>query len=276
MRTNYCGDIRAAHVGQEITLCGWADRRRDHGGVIFIDLRDRQGIVQVVFDPDSGDHFQMADRVRSEYVLRVRGRVRARSESTVNSGMGTGEVEIYGLELEILNTSDTPPFQLDEHARVGEETRLRYRYLDLRRPEMLSNLRLRSEITLAIRNFLGADGFMEVETPILTRATPEGARDYLVPSRTQPGRFFALPQSPQLFKQLLMVAGVDRYYQIAKCFRDEDLRADRQPEFTQVDIEFSFADQHVITATAEEMVRQLFSSVLGNTNRSLLKIDSLS
>ena len=262
MRTNYCGDIRAAHVGQEITLCGWADRRRDHGGVIFIDLRDRQGLVQVVFDPDSGDHFQMADRVRNEYVLRVRGRVRARSESTVNPGMGTGEVEIYGLELEILNTSDTPPFQLDEHARVGEETRLRYRYLDLRRPEMLSNLRLRSEITLAIRNFLGADGFMEVETPILTRATPEGARDYLVPSRTQPGRFFALPQSPQLFKQLLMVAGVDRYYQIAKCFRDEDLRADRQPEFTQVDIEFSFADQHAITATAEEMVRQLFSSVL--------------
>ncbi len=262
MRTNYCGDIRAAHVGQEITLCGWADRRRDHGGVIFIDLRDRQGLVQVVFDPDSGDHFQMADRVRNEYVLRVRGRVRARSESTVNPGMGTGEVEIYGLELEILNTSDTPPFQLDEHARVGEETRLRYRYLDLRRPEMLSNLRLRSEITLAIRNFLGADGFMEVETPILTRATPEGARDYLVPSRTQPGRFFALPQSPQLFKQLLMVAGVDRYYQIAKCFRDEDLRADRQPEFTQVDIEFSFADQHAITATAEEMVRQLFSRVL--------------
>jgi len=262
MRTHYCGDIRAAHAGQEITLCGWADRRRDHGGVIFIDLRDRAGIVQVVFDPDSGPHFEMADRVRSEYVLRVRGRVRARSPGTVNPGMATGEIEVYGLELEILNTSDTPPFQLDEHAKVGEETRLRYRYLDLRRPEMLNNLRLRSEVTLAIRNFLGANGFMEVETPILTRATPEGARDYLVPSRTQPGRFFALPQSPQLFKQLLMVAGVDRYYQIAKCFRDEDLRADRQPEFTQVDIEFSFADQHTITATAEEMVRQLFASVL--------------
>ena len=262
MRTHYCGDIRAAHAGQEITLCGWADRRRDHGGVIFIDLRDRAGIVQVVFDPDSGRHFEMADRVRSEYVLRVRGRVRARSPATVNPGMSTGEIEVYGLDLEILNTSDTPPFQLDEHAKVGEETRLRYRYLDLRRPEMLNNLRLRSEVTLAIRNFLGANGFMEVETPILTRATPEGARDYLVPSRTQPGRFFALPQSPQLFKQLLMVAGVDRYYQIAKCFRDEDLRADRQPEFTQVDIEFSFADQHTITATAEDMVRQLFASVL--------------
>ncbi len=262
MRTHYCGDIRAAHAGQEITLCGWADRRRDHGGVIFIDLRDRAGIVQVVLDPDSGPHFEMADRVRSEYVLRVRGRVRARSPATVNPGMATGEIEVYGLDLEILNTSDTPPFQLDEHAKVGEETRLRYRYLDLRRPEMLNNLRLRSEVTLAIRNFLGANGFMEVETPILTRATPEGARDYLVPSRTQPGRFFALPQSPQLFKQLLMVAGVDRYYQIAKCFRDEDLRADRQPEFTQVDIEFSFADQHTITATAEDMVRQLFASVL--------------
>jgi len=262
MRTHYCGDIRAAHAGQEITLCGWADRRRDHGGVIFIDLRDRAGIVQVVFDPDSGPHFELADRVRSEYVLRVRGRVRARSPATVNPGMATGEIEVYGLDLEILNTSDTPPFQLDEHAKVGEETRLRYRYLDLRRPEMLNNLRLRSEVTLAIRNFLGANGFMEVETPILTRATPEGARDYLVPSRTQPGRFFALPQSPQLFKQLLMVAGVDRYYQIAKCFRDEDLRADRQPEFTQVDIEFSFADQHTITATAEDMVRQLFASVL--------------
>ncbi len=262
MRTHYCGDIRAAHAGQEITLCGWADRRRDHGGVIFIDLRDREGIVQVVFDPDCGDHFQMADRVRSEYVLRVRGRVRARSPGTVNPGMATGEIEVYGLELEILNASDTPPFQLDEHAKVGEETRLRYRYLDLRRPEMLNNLRLRSEVTLAIRNFLGENGFMEVETPILTRATPEGARDYLVPSRTQPGRFFALPQSPQLFKQLLMVAGVDRYYQIAKCFRDEDLRADRQPEFTQVDIEFSFADQQTITSTAEEMIRRLFASVL--------------
>jgi aspartyl-tRNA synthetase len=262
MRTHYCGDLRALHAGQEVTLCGWADRRRDHGGVIFIDLRDRAGIVQVVFDPDAAEHFATADRVRSEYVLRVRGRVRARGPGTVNPNMATGEIEVYGLELEILNTSDTPPFQLDEHAKVGEEIRLRHRYLDLRRPEMLNNLRVRSEIALAIRNFLGEHGFMEVETPILTRATPEGARDYLVPSRTQPGRFFALPQSPQLFTQLLMVAGVDRYYQIAKCFRDEDLRADRQPEFTQIDIEFSFADQAVITGTCEEMIRSLFAGVL--------------
>ncbi|MBK6584674.1 MAG: aspartate--tRNA ligase [Gammaproteobacteria bacterium] len=263
MRTHYCGDISTAHVAQEVTLCGWADRRRDHGGVIFVDLRDREGIVQVVFDPDSGEHFDTADRVRSEYVLRVRGRVRARGEGTVNPAMKTGQVEVYALEVEILNSSDTPPFQLDEHVSVGEETRLRYRYLDLRRPEMLNNLRLRSDVTMAIRNFLGTRGFMDVETPMLTRATPEGARDYLVPSRTHPGRFFALPQSPQLFKQLLMVAGVDRYYQIVKCFRDEDLRADRQPEFTQVDIEFSFADQQEITRVSEEMVRSLFSQVLG-------------
>ena len=262
MRTHYCGDITTAHVEQEVTLCGWADRRRDHGGVIFVDLRDREGIVQVVFDPDSGKHFDTADRVRSEYVLRVRGRVRARGEGTVNPAMKTGQVEVYALEVEILNSSDTPPFQLDEHVSVGEETRLRYRYLDLRRPEMLNKLRLRSDVTMAIRNFLGTRGFMDVETPMLTRATPEGARDYLVPSRTHPGRFFALPQSPQLFKQLLMVAGVDRYYQIVKCFRDEDLRADRQPEFTQVDIEFSFADQHEIRRVSEEMVRSLFSQVL--------------
>ena len=263
MRTHYCGDITTAHVDQEVSLCGWVDRRRDHGGVIFIDLRDREGIVQVVFDPDSGEHFRTADRVRSEYVLRVRGRVRARGEGTANPAMKTGQVEVYARGVEILNTSDTPPFQLDEHVSVGEETRLRYRYLDLRRPEMLNNLRLRSDVTMAIRNFLGTRGFMDVETPMLTRATPEGARDYLVPSRTHPGRFFALPQSPQLFKQLLMVAGVDRYYQIVKCFRDEDLRADRQPEFTQVDIEFSFADQHEITRVSEEMVRSLFAQVLG-------------
>lgn len=263
MRTHYCGDITTAHVDQEVILCGWADRRRDHGGVIFIDLRDREGIVQVVFDPDSGEHFRTADRVRSEYVLRVHGRVRARSEGTVNPAMKTGQVEVYAREVEILNTSDTPPFQLDEHVSVGEETRLKYRYLDLRRPEMLHNLRLRSDVTMVIRNFLGTRGFMDVETPMLTRATPEGARDYLVPSRTHPGRFFALPQSPQLFKQLLMVAGVDRYYQIVKCFRDEDLRADRQPEFTQVDIEFSFADQHEITGVSEEMIRSLFAQVLG-------------
>jgi len=262
MRTHYCGQLDITHVDQEVTLFGWADRRRDHGGVIFVDLRDREGLVQIVFDPDSGEHFERADRVRSEYVLRVRGKVRARAEGSVNPAMKTGQIEIYARELEILNVSDTPPFQLDEHASVGEEVRLRYRYLDLRRPEMMKNLRLRSDITIAIRNFLAERGFMEVETPMLTRATPEGARDYLVPSRTHPGRFFALPQSPQLFKQLLMVSGVDRYYQIVKCFRDEDLRADRQPEFTQIDLEFSFADQQEITRITEAMVRELFASVL--------------
>jgi len=264
MRTHYCGDLDLSLVDQEVTLCGWADRRRDHGGVIFVDLRDREGVAQVVFDPDCGEHFVTADRVRSEYVLRVRGRVRARAQATVNPAMKTGRIEVYALELEILNVSDTPPFQLDEHANVGEETRLRYRYLDLRRPEMMNNLRLRSDIVMSIRSFLAVRGFIEVETPMLTRATPEGARDYLVPSRTHPGRFFALPQSPQLFKQLLMVAGVDRYYQIVKCFRDEDLRADRQPEFTQIDLEFAFADQAEITATAEAMVRGLFAEVLSH------------
>ena len=199
MRTHYCGDLDTTHVDEEVTLCGWADRRRDHGGVIFVDLRDREGIVQVVFDPDCGEHFSTADRVRSEYVLCVRGRVRARTGATVNPAMSTGQIEVYARELEILNVSDTPPFQLDEHANVGEETRLRYRYLDLRRPEMLNNLRLRSDISMSIRNFLAERGFIDVETPMLTRATPEGARDYLVPSRTHPGRFFALPQSPQLF-----------------------------------------------------------------------------
>ncbi|HMV71348.1 MAG TPA: aspartate--tRNA ligase [Pseudomonadales bacterium] len=264
MRTHYCGDLDVSHTGQEVTLCGWADRRRDHGGVIFVDLRDREGVVQVVVDPDCGEHFALADRVRNEYVLRVRGCVRERSEATVNPAMKTGRIEVYASALEILNVAETPPFQLDEHAHVGEETRLRYRYLDLRRPEMLGNLRLRSDIARSIRNFLGDRGFIEVETPMLTRATPEGARDYLVPSRTHPGRFFALPQSPQLFKQLLMVAGFDRYYQIVKCFRDEDLRADRQPEFTQIDIEFAFADQAEITAVAEAMVRELFVAVLGH------------
>lgn len=262
MRTNYCGALGTADIDSEVTLCGWVDRRRDHGGVIFIDLRDREGIVQVVFDPDAGEHFALADKVRSEYVLQVTGRVRARTPATVNPDMPTGEIEVYGLALEILNTSETPPFQLDEHTQVGEDVRLKYRYLDLRRPEMLNNLRLRSQVTTALRNFLVSKGFMEVETPILTRATPEGARDYLVPSRTHEGRFFALPQSPQLFKQLLMVSGVDRYYQIAKCFRDEDLRADRQPEFTQVDIEFSFTSQEEIMAVNEEMIRQLFQQVL--------------
>ncbi|MCK9505139.1 MAG: aspartate--tRNA ligase [Porticoccaceae bacterium] len=262
MRTGYCGDLRAANVGEEVTLCGWVDRRRDHGGVIFIDLRDREGIAQVVFDSDCGEYFAIADKIRSEYVLQLKGKVRARTPATVNAAMKTGEIEVYATELAILNTSETPPFQLDEHIQVGEDVRLRYRYLDLRRKKMMDNLRFRSDVTIALRNFLSARGFLEIETPMLTRATPEGARDYLVPSRTHEGKFFALPQSPQLFKQLLMVSGMDRYFQIVKCFRDEDLRADRQPEFTQVDIEFSFADEAQITGITEEMIRELFHKTL--------------
>ncbi|MCS5587751.1 MAG: aspartate--tRNA ligase [Porticoccaceae bacterium] len=258
-RTTYCGLVRSAHLEQEITICGWVDRRRDHGGVIFLDLRDREGIVQVVFDPDAGDFFAQADRVRSEYVLQVTGRVRARSESTVNPNMDTGEIEVYGTQLEILNGAATPPFQMDEHIAVGEDVRLKYRYMDLRRTEMQDSLRLRSKITSSIRNYLVEQGFLDIETPIMTRATPEGARDYLIPSRTHPGQFFAMPQSPQLFKQLLMVAGFDRYYQIAKCFRDEDLRADRQPEFTQIDIEASFIDEEDIMSTTETMIGNIFA-----------------
>lgn len=260
MRSHYCGTINKDHLDQEITLCGWVDRRRDHGGVIFIDLRDRDGIVQVVFDPDSAS-FSQADQVRPEYVLKVSGRVRARSESTVNPNMATGEIEVYGLELTILNQAETPPFPLSEHTHVGEDVRLKYRFLDLRRQEMQNNLRLRAQITSVIRHHLEQQGFLDLETPILTRATPEGARDYLVPSRTHDGRFFALPQSPQLFKQLLMVSGFDRYYQIAKCFRDEDLRADRQPEFTQIDIEASFISEQEIMSITEAMIRQLFLEV---------------
>jgi aspartyl-tRNA synthetase len=238
---------------------GWVDRRRDHGGVIFLDLRDREGIVQVVFDSDAGEFFNLADSVRSEYVLKVTGKVRARSKATINPNMGTGEIEVYGTELEILNTAQTPPFQLDEFVTVGEDVRLKYRYMDLRRNEMQNSLRFRSKITSSIRNYLVDDGFLDIETPIMTRATPEGARDYLIPSRTHPGQFFAMPQSPQLFKQMLMVAGFDRYYQIAKCFRDEDLRADRQPEFTQIDIEASFIDEEDIMSTTEAMVSGLFA-----------------
>ncbi|WP_323846857.1 aspartate--tRNA ligase [Microbulbifer magnicolonia] len=263
MRSDYCGALRSADIDRVVTLCGWVDRRRDHGGVIFIDLRDRDGIAQVVFDPDAGEHFEKADRVRSEYVLKVTGRVRARAPEAVNPNMVTGEIEIYGTELEILNVAETVPFQLDEHTAVGEDVRLKYRYLDLRRNEMQRNLRFRSKLTTAIRNYLDDQGFLDIETPILTRATPEGARDYLVPSRTHEGKFFALPQSPQLFKQLLMVSGFDRYYQIAKCFRDEDLRADRQPEFTQIDIETSFLDEEAIMAITEGMVRSLFQELLG-------------
>lgn len=263
MRSDYCGVLRSADIDRVVTLCGWVDRRRDHGGVIFIDLRDREGIVQVVFDPDAAEHFEMADRVRSEYVLKVTGRVRARAPEALNPNMDTGEVEVYGTELEILNAAETVPFQLDEHTEVGEDVRLKYRYLDLRRNEMQNNLYFRSKLTTAIRNYLDEHGFLDIETPILTRATPEGARDYLVPSRTHEGKFFALPQSPQLFKQLLMVSGFDRYYQIAKCFRDEDLRADRQPEFTQIDIETSFLDEEEIMAITEGMVRKLFKELKG-------------
>ena len=262
MRSHYCGALSTANIDETVTLCGWVDRRRDHGGVIFLDMRDRQGIVQVVFDPDTDEHFQRADRVRSEYVLKVTGRVRARSEATVNPAMATGAIEVLGKELEILNTAATPPFQLDEYTAVGEEVRLQYRYMDLRRHEMQDRLILRAKITTVVRNFLDGEGFLDIETPILTRATPEGARDYLVPSRTHPGQFFALPQSPQLFKQLLMVAGFDRYYQIAKCFRDEDLRADRQPEFTQIDIETTFLDEEQIMAITERMIRELFKEVM--------------
>jgi aspartyl-tRNA synthetase len=254
--------LRSEHIDQTVTLCGWVDRRRDHGGVIFLDVRDRAGIVQVVFDPDTEEAFASADRVRSEYVLKITGRVRARTDATVNPNMATGAIEVLGKELVILNQAETPPFQLDEHTSVSEEVRLHYRYMDLRRVEMQQRLMLRSKITSAVRASLEAQGFLDIETPILTRATPEGARDYLVPSRTHPGQFFALPQSPQLFKQLLMVSGFDRYYQIAKCFRDEDLRADRQPEFTQIDIEASFIDEQDIMSITETMIKALFASVL--------------
>ena len=262
MRSDYCGKLRSEDVNKKVTLCGWVDRRRDHGGVIFLDLRDRDGIVQVVFDPDCGAHFESADKVRSEYVLQVTGVVRPRDAATVNPNMKTGEIEVYGAELSILNTAATPPFQLDDHQGVGEDVRLKYRYIDLRREAMQKNLLLRAKITSAVRHSLEEQGFLDIETPMLTRATPEGARDYLVPSRVHEGRFFALPQSPQLFKQLLMVSGYDRYYQIAKCFRDEDLRADRQPEFTQIDIEASFVDEEDIMSVAENMAKALFSDIL--------------
>jgi aspartyl-tRNA synthetase len=263
MRSHYCGVLNAAHIDQEITLCGWVDRRRDHGGVIFIDLRDRDGIVQVVFDPDAKENFELANKVRGEYVLQVTGKVRARTATTVNPNMSTGSIEVYAIALKILNEAETIPFPLDSYSTVGEDVRLKYRFLDLRRLEMQKSLRFRAKVTTAIRNYLDRHGFLDIETPILTRATPEGARDYLVPSRTHDGKFFALPQSPQLFKQLLMVAGFDRYYQIAKCFRDEDLRADRQPEFTQIDIETSFMTQEQIMSVTEGMVRELFKALKG-------------
>lgn len=262
MRDHYCGDVTAELLDQTITISGWVDRRRDHGGVIFLDMRDRAGILQVVIDPDTAEAFATADRARPEWVLQITGRVRRRPEGTVNKDMRTGEVEFLGKEVVVLNQAETPPFQMDAHAKVGEEVRLKNRFLDLRRPEMLNNLMLRSKVSASIRRFLDDSGFVDVETPILTRATPEGARDYLVPSRTHQGQFFALPQSPQLFKQLLMVSGVDKYYQIAKCFRDEDLRADRQPEFTQVDLEMSFVNENDIMDLTEGLARDLFKQVL--------------
>ena len=249
-------------MGETVTICGWVDRRRDHGGVIFLDMRDRDGIVQVVFDPDTQEYFALADKVRSEYVLQITGRVRERSSETVNPAMATGHIEILGKELVILNESAPPPFPLDAHQTVGEDVRLRYRFMDLRRESMQRNLISRSQITSTIRNYLESAGFLDIETPVLTRATPEGARDYLVPSRTNASKFFALPQSPQLFKQLLMVSGFDRYYQIARCFRDEDLRADRQPEFTQIDIELSFTDESEVMRLTEGMVQTLFKQHL--------------
>ena len=260
MRSHYCGQVDASLIGSEVSVCGWVHRRRDHGGVIFIDLRDREGLLQVVFDPDRAEIFAAAERIRSEYVLAVKGLVRERPEGTINPNMPTGQVEVLVHELEILNRSETPPFHHDEHA--GEELRLKYRYLDLRRDSMTANLMLRHKVTKAMRNFLDGDGFVDVETPMLTRATPEGARDYIVPSRTHPGKFFALPQSPQIFKQLLMMSGLDRYYQIVRCFRDEDLRADRQPEFTQLDIEMSFVDEDDVMRTMEGLIKHLFKEAL--------------
>lgn len=262
MRSNYCGELNESFVGQEVVLCGWVHRRRDHGGVIFLDVRDREGLAQVVFDPDTQDSFAAAEGVRNEFVIRIKGVVRLRPEGTANKDMPTGGIEVLGKELEILNSAITPPFQLDEHAEVGEDVRLRHRYIDLRRPEMAAKLRFRSKVTITVRNFLDEHGFLDIETPLLTKATPEGARDYLVPSRTHPNRFFALPQSPQLFKQILMASGMDRYYQIAKCFRDEDLRADRQPEFTQIDVETSFMDEEQIMGVMEQMISQIFKAHL--------------
>ncbi|WP_295586664.1 aspartate--tRNA ligase [uncultured Lamprocystis sp.] len=263
MRTHYCGELNSGHIGQTVILCGWVHRRRDHGGVIFIDLRDRDGLVQVVLDPDRAEVFKRAEQARSEYVLKVEGRVRPRPEGTINPDLPTGEIEVLGTGLEILNASETPPIQLDTHvADASEEVRLRYRYLDLRRPEMQERLRTRSRVTRILRGYLDDQGFLDIETPILTKSTPEGARDYLVPSRTHPGEFFALPQSPQLFKQLLMMSGMDRYYQVARCFRDEDLRADRQPEFTQLDIEVSFMTEDALMNLMEEMIRRVFKEVL--------------
>ncbi|MES1982713.1 MAG: aspartate--tRNA ligase [Pseudomonadota bacterium] len=264
MRTHYCGNLNLTHLDQTVTLCGWAHRRRDHGGVIFIDLRDRAGLAQIVCDPDRVEMFGIAESVRNEFVLRVTGRVRRRPEGTTNSNLGSGEIEILCQEIEVLNVALTPPFQLDDE-NLSENVRLTHRVIDLRRPQMQKNMRLRYKTAMSFRRFLDSRDFIDIETPMLTKSTPEGARDYLVPSRVHAGQFFALPQSPQLFKQMLMVAGFDRYYQITKCFRDEDLRADRQPEFTQVDIETSFMSEAEIIALTEQMIRTVFLEVLDVT-----------
>ena len=261
MRTNYCGLINEAYLDQTVTVKGWVHRRRDHGGVIFIDLRDREGIVQVVFDPDTPEAFALADQSRNEYVLSITGRVRSRPEGTKNDKMVSGGIEILGKEIEIMNEAITPPFQIDEE-NISENVRLTNRVIDLRRPVMQKNMRMRYQVAMGVRRYLDDQGFIDIETPVLTRSTPEGARDYLVPSRVSPGEFYALPQSPQLFKQLLMVAGFDRYYQITKCFRDEDLRADRQPEFTQIDLETSFLDENEIMDITEGMAKKVFKDVL--------------
>ena len=260
MRTHYAGRIDRSFIGETIQVAGWVHRRRDHGGVIFVDLRDREGLLQVVFNPDQAEIFAEAERLRSEYVLSVTGTVRERPKDMFNPKMASGEVELVASKLDLLSRAETPPFHHDEHA--SEELRLRYRYLDLRREEIQANLLLRHRVTRALRDYLDNNGFVDIETPMLTRATPEGARDYLVPSRTHPGKFFALPQSPQIFKQLLMMSGFDRYYQIVRCFRDEDLRADRQPEFTQLDVETTFLDEEGIMGSMETLIRETFKSVL--------------
>jgi len=261
MRTNYCGLIDRKYLGQTISICGWVHRRRDHGGVIFIDLRDREGLVQVVCDPDRAETFQIANSLRNEFVVRIEGKVRERPAGTVNSNLVSGEIEVLATGMEVLNASQTPPFMMDDE-QLSENVRLQYRFLDLRRPQMQKNMRLRHQAARAVRNYLDDNGFIDIETPMLYKSTPEGAREFLVPSRMHDGQFYALPQSPQLFKQLLMVAGYDRYYQIVKCFRDEDLRADRQPEFTQIDIETSFLSEREIQDLMEGLIRMLFKSVL--------------
>ena len=262
MRTHHCGKLNKDHLNNEVTICGWIHRRRDHGGVIFLDVRDTTGIVQVVVNPENDQAFKIADEIRSEYVIKAIGIVEGRPDDSQNEQLTTGEIEIKSTSIELLNTADTPAFPLDQSGDVGEDVRLKNRTLDLRRPEMQNNLRLKSQLTKSIRDFLETNNFVDIETPILTKATPEGARDYLVPSRTSPGNFFALPQSPQLFKQMLMISGFDRYYQIARCFRDEDLRADRQPEFSQIDIEASFVNEEDVMKLAEEMIVSAFKKIL--------------